>query len=114
MTLVFIRHGQAVRNATGVIGGWRDYPLTDLGRDQARRAAVRLAATRVDTIYASNLSRASETARIIAAASNIEVVENAALRERSWGDAEGLTRHQIAERFGHGTPAARATSPTRS
>lgn len=104
MTLVFIRHGQAVSNATGVIGGWRDYPLTDLGRDQARAAARRLADTSIDAIYASDLSRASETARFIAEAAGLEVVEQAAWRERSWGDAEGLTRAQIAERYGAGVP----------
>lgn len=104
MTLVWVRHGQAESNAAGVIGGGRDYPLTELGRDQARAAARRFEGARVDAIYASDLSRASETARFIAEVVDLEVIEHPALRERSWGDAEGLTRDQIAERFGAGVP----------
>jgi broad specificity phosphatase PhoE len=99
MTLIFVRHGQAQSNATGVIGGWRDYPLTDLGREQARAAARRLAALPTAAVYASDLSRASETARLIAEPLGLEVIEHAALRERGWGDAEGLTREEINARW---------------
>ncbi len=119
MTLILVRHGQAESNALGVIGGSRDYPLTDLGRDQARAAARRLAGTRIDAIYASDLSRAAETASLIAepharpsaSGEPLEVIEHAALRERTWGDAEGLTRAQIAERFGAGTPRGEGAIP---
>lgn len=111
MTLILVRHGQAESNALGVIGGSRDYPLTDLGREQARAAAHRLAGTSIDAIYASDLSRASETAGFIAAASGLEVVEHAGLRERTWGDAEGLTREQIADRFGRDTPRGEGAIP---
>ena len=111
MTLILVRHGQSESNALGVIGGWRDYPLTELGRDQARAAARRLARGSLDAIYASDLSRASETARFIAEATSLEVIEEAALRERSWGDAEGLTRAEIAERFGSGIPRGEGVIP---
>jgi uncharacterized phosphatase len=111
MTLVLIRHGQAESNAAGVIGGARDYPLTEAGRDQARAAARRLAGTQIDAIYASDLSRASETASFIAELAGLEEIEHPALRERSWGDAEGLTREQIAERFGTGVPRGQGLIP---
>jgi len=110
MTLILVRHGQAEANALGIIGGSQD-PLTDLGREQARAAARRLAATSIDAIYASDLSRASETARFIAEAVGLEVIEHAALRERSWGDAEGLTLEEIADRFGADVPRGEGAIP---
>ena len=111
MTLILVRHGEAVSKATGVIGGSSDYPLTDLGRDQARAAAARLAQTPLDAIYASDLSRAAETARLIAEVVGLEVTEHAALRERDWGDAEGLNAEQIAERFGADVPRGQGHIP---
>jgi broad specificity phosphatase PhoE len=63
---VLVRHGQAgdkpppTRPEYGA-------PLTPLGRRQARRVAKRLARERFDHIYASDLSRAHETARAIVA-----------------------------------------------
>ena len=50
-------------------------------------------------IYASDLSRARETAEIVAAATGHEVRLDPALRERDFGSWEGLTREEIDARF---------------
>ncbi|HTX63327.1 MAG TPA: histidine phosphatase family protein [Acidimicrobiales bacterium] len=69
--LVLVRHGEATCNVAGVVGGPKGCTgLTALGRVQAARLAERLARTRelghVDGLYASVLSRAVETAEILA------------------------------------------------
>jgi broad specificity phosphatase PhoE len=69
---IFIRHGQSEGNAGGVFQGRADYPLTDTGREQAAergralRAGVAAAADRGVGVFCSPLSRARESAEIIA------------------------------------------------
>ena len=59
-TIVFARHGQAGGPEISEVLGM---PLTELGRQQAARLAIRLHKERIDQIYTSNLSRAYETAQ---------------------------------------------------
>jgi probable phosphoglycerate mutase len=66
--LYFVRHGQSVANVKQVFAGaGDDSPLTDLGRGQARQAAQDLQGVGITRIVSSPLSRAKETAAIIAA-----------------------------------------------
>ena len=64
--LYFIRHGQSELNLLGIVTGSIDSPLTDTGRLQAKLAAADIKNLGVDLIVTSNLSRARETAKIIA------------------------------------------------
>ncbi|MFQ5616381.1 MAG: 2-carboxy-D-arabinitol-1-phosphatase, partial [Anaerolineales bacterium] len=66
--ITFVRHGQSEGNANGVWQGQADYPLTELGRAQARALAERWAREGIhfDAAIASPLSRARNTAEIIA------------------------------------------------
>ncbi len=100
MTLIFVRHGESEGNALGVWQGWADYPLSDLGRRQAAAAAERLAGAGATAIYSSDLARASETGDIIAASVGLPVERREALRERGFGEGQGLTWEQIRERWG--------------
>lgn len=90
-TLVFIRHGETDWNAAGRLQGHTDRPLNEYGRRQAREVAERLAGDGVGVVYASDLARARETAEIIAARLGLEVVLDPDLREKNWGNWEGLT-----------------------
>ncbi|WP_026369724.1 histidine phosphatase family protein [Kallotenue papyrolyticum] len=100
-TLYLIRHGETEWNRIGRWQGHRDVPLSDLGREQARALAERLAReqVRIDAVYASDLRRALETAQILAAPLQLEVVALPALREIDIGPWSGLTRAEIIERF---------------
>ncbi len=92
--LVFVaRHGETDWNAAGRWQGHTDVPLNENGRAQAKALAVRLRGSRLAGVVASDLSRAHETARIVAAELGVTVayVERE-LRERSFGVFEGLTR----------------------
>jgi broad specificity phosphatase PhoE len=61
-----VRHGQSAGNAKGVFQGKSDYPLTDLGRKQAERTADFFVNKGIGSIFSSPLSRAAETAEIMA------------------------------------------------
>jgi len=92
--LVFVaRHGETDWNAAGRWQGHTDVPLNENGRAQAKALAARLRGSRLAGVVASDLSRAHETARIVAAELGVTVayVERE-LRERSFGVFEGLTR----------------------
>lgn len=97
-SLLLVRHGQSEWNAAGRWQGQADSPLSDLGRRQATAAASRLNA--FDVIWASDLQRAQETARLIAAELDVTDIRiDARLRERDAGEWSGLTRPEIEERY---------------
>jgi broad specificity phosphatase PhoE len=89
--LLFVRHGETDWNASGRLQGHTDRPLNDDGRRQARELAGRLAGDGIAAIYASDLSRAKETAEILGERLGLPVVVDSDLRERNWGSWEGLT-----------------------
>jgi len=89
--LFLIRHGQSAGNAEGRFGGHSATPLSDLGCEQARLAAVALAKENINAIYSSDLLRAVQTAKPLARMLGIEIVTSTALRERNVGVLEGLT-----------------------
>ena len=90
-TLLLVRHGETDWNADGRLQGHTDRPLSDFGRSQAGQLAEELAEEKLDAIYASDLSRARETAEIVGARLGLAVVLDPDLREKDWGTWEGLT-----------------------
>ncbi len=101
MTLLYlVRHGETDWNLTRRIQGSTDIPLNDTGRLQAARTGQLLASRRWDGIASSPLSRAHETGQIIGRAvgiDDIEILDD--LAERHYGDAEGLSDHDLSVRF---------------
>ena len=152
-TLILVRHGRTAWNDEARFQGQCDLPLDDVGREQSRRAAQRLApggpstgpwaptlsgpgwrpegrshsgsphaagagpprarfdfAHRpepvegesrggADALYSSDLGRALESAEIIGRRLGLPVETCRALRERSYGAWEGLTRQEVEARF---------------
>lgn len=92
MKLLLIRHGQSVGNAEGRVQGIFDSPLSDEGRAQARALGRRLEREgwQPAAVYASNLSRALETAEIAAAGFEAPIVPDARLREYDVGVLNGI------------------------
>ena len=94
--MLLVRHGQSEWNALGRWQGQADVPLSDLGRRQARVAAMAIGT--VDVIIASDLERASHTAAIIGESIGVgPVIIEPLLRERDAGEWSGLTRKEIDE-----------------
>jgi probable phosphoglycerate mutase len=99
--IALVRHGQTDWNRTRRIQGASDIPLNDVGRRQARDAAATLAGGGWTAVYSSPLSRAAETASLIAAGLGLpEPVAVPGIAERGYGGAEGLTGDEVRERFG--------------
>jgi uncharacterized phosphatase len=88
--LGLLRHGQTDWNIDLRLQGSTDIPLNDTGRAQARFAASSLNREDWDVIIASPLSRAKDTADIVALELGMNVVVVQELIERSFGVAEGL------------------------
>src|SRR5690349_5142837 len=93
--LLVVRHGETTWNREGRIQGHRDSPLTGRGLAQARATAARLAGERAGALYSSDLGRAQQTAREVAAATALPVRLDDGLRERAFGILEGLTWEEI-------------------
>lgn len=100
--LILVRHGQSLWNLEDRFTGWVDVPLTELGRDEARRAGQRLRGVAVDVAYTSSLRRAQHTLDLILETMplDVPVIRDAALNERHYGDLQGLNKAQTALKFG--------------
>ncbi len=103
MLIGLIRHGLTDWNAEGRIQGQSDIPLNDEGRKQAEMLGDRLLQEtyRWDYCITSSLSRAAETGKIIAAKLGIPLLEpDDRIRERAYGQVEGMTAAQREEKWG--------------
>jgi probable phosphoglycerate mutase len=109
--IVAIRHGETAWNVDARIQGQLDIPLNDVGRWQAQQLAAALAGEDFAAVYASDLARAGDTARALAAAAGIDVVFEPALRERAFGRFEGLTFQEIEARWPDETRRWRQRDP---
>jgi len=104
-SLYLVRHGETDWNAQRRIQGSTDIPLNATGRMQAQTTGALLARRSWDGIYASPLSRAMETASIIAAAVGLDEPQTIpAIVERNYGEAEGMNWEEIDRLFPGDTP----------
>lgn len=113
--LILLRHGETAWNRERRIQGQLDTPLADEGLRQARTAARRLAAERErwglaaadahtgPMLFTSDLTRCRQTAEPIAAALGLAPALEPRLRERHFGEFQGMTvpeiRRDHGERF---------------
>lgn len=97
MRLLLVRHGLSLGNAEGRLQGQLDSPLADRGRLQARALAGRLVRDdcRISAIHSSDLSRASETAEILAGSLGVTIVPDARLREYDFGRLDGVIWSEV-------------------
>ena len=97
--ILAIRHGQTAWNAARRIQGHTDIELDALGRWQADRLAEALAGQPLDAVYSSDLARARQTAAPLAERAGLTLRIDAGLRERGFGDFEGLSFVQVEQRW---------------
>lgn len=96
----FVRHGVTEWNKERRAQGQSDIPLNDSGRLQAQLLAERMKEGRWDHIFSSDLSRAKETAEIVATAIGLPVYTDQRLREMHKGETEGTTLEERITRWG--------------
>ena len=104
-TLILLRHGQSVWNASNRFTGWYDCDLTSAGEQEARDGAELLAAAGIlpDVVHTSLQKRAIRTANLALDALDrawIPVRRDWRLNERHYGDLTGLDKAETRERFG--------------
>lgn len=95
MDITLIRHGQSEANVSGRWQGQGDSPLTEHGEAQARSLGERLTTAPVDAVFASDLTRAQQTAKALGR----ELTLLPQWREIDVGAWEGLTRAEVAAQF---------------
>lgn len=99
LQLVFVRHGSSTWNDERRIQGQLDPPLSERGREQAKRLGERLRGSQVDAFYSSDLLRARETAAVVADCIGRPPELLPELREVALGEWEGLKRDEIVARY---------------
>jgi broad specificity phosphatase PhoE len=94
--IVMVRHGETVGESSVRYYGATDIALSDLGRAQVRAAARRLPGDAFDLVVSSPLSRAWESATLVAPGRPVRLDPD--LREVDFGLWEGLTAPEIEAR----------------
>ena len=95
--IIAIRHGETSWNVDTRIQGQLDIPLSANGRWQAERLAEALRDEPIQAIYASDLTRAWETAQYVSRSTGVPLTQEMGLRERGFGDFEGKTFAEIEQ-----------------
>lgn len=111
--LYLIRHGETEWNKLEKTQGCMDISLSPDGFVQAKKLAKRLQHEGIDSIYSSDLKRASHTAGVLAESLNMEVNLSAPLREMNFGCWEGLDVESIKKDYS-GVHSLWTSSPNRA
>lgn len=109
--ILAIRHGQTAWNADSRIQGHTDIALDAVGEWQAQRLALALVDEELDVLYSSDLVRARQTAAPLAARRKLELRIDPGLRERGFGEFEGLSFKQIEQQWPEQAAAWRQRDP---
>ena len=95
--ILLVRHGITDANINNKFAGQTEIGLAEEGVRQAEKLGKRLARTKIDAIYSSDLRRAMLTAEAISGKHEAEISRCGELREMDYGEAEGLTYEEIKE-----------------
>lgn len=99
-TVLFVRHGESQANRRNLFIGHTDMDLEENGVKQAETTAQFIAENfSVDTVYASDLSRAARTGQIIADRLGLPIQKDARFREIYAGEWEGEPFDALYEKF---------------
>ena len=109
--ILAVRHGETLWNRETRIQGFTDIDLSDHGRWQAQQLAQALREEPVAACYASDLSRARDTAQAVADVHGHMVNTDPGLRERSFGQFEGHTWTEIETQWPEASQAWRQRVP---
>jgi len=99
MRLILVRHGESVGNSENRLQGHTDYPLTELGRQQAVLTARRLEELGTHAVYTSPLLRAGDTARAICERLQVQAQVMPDVSEYQFGEFSGTTYAELRQRF---------------
>ena len=98
--IITVQHTQSAHHTNGMVGSWTDWELTDLGKRQAEAIGKALKAEIAGKdviLYASDLKRAEETAKIIGEQIGAVPILKTELRERNLGKCCGHSIEWLRE-----------------
>jgi len=99
MTSIFlVRHGESIYGEHRLCG-WSDVPLSDAGREQTQRLALRLKEISFSKIVCSDRRRTIETANIINIYHRLSIEIIPEIRELNYGLWEGKSWKEIEGEF---------------
>lgn len=96
--IYLIRHAESVANEGSYFAGQSDAQLSERGRQQAEALAKAFARVPLDALYASDLSRAVDTAEAIKRGRKLTLAIEPWLRERDMGVLTGSSFDKVRER----------------
>jgi len=97
--IYLIRHGETASNVGGRFRGRANIPLSENGLIQAKSLANELRDVELSAIYSGPLSRAMETAKILAHGRNTEVIRRAEFQNIDLGKWTDRPKNEIAEEY---------------
>lgn len=95
--ILTIRHGQTDYNLEKRYAGSIDVPLNAKGIEDAKAAAFKLKDYEFDIVITSELKRAIQTAELLIAGRNIQIIQNKLCNERYYGKMQGLNYMEVEE-----------------
>jgi len=96
MKIILTKHGETIENKKGIIQGHLPGKLSKLGKEQAKKLALKLKNEKIDYIYSSDLKRAKDTTKEITKYHpNTKIILTKKLRERKWGEFQGKTKQEL-------------------
>ncbi len=97
MELFLCRHGQTEHNDNGIVQGQMDSKINGRGKEQAKELRDKLAEENIDKVYSSSMTRAIETAEIVAEPHDVEIEEIEELKEVARAKFEGEQFEDLIE-----------------
>ena len=86
--ITYFVHGTTTENEAGLSSGWKDAPLSELGRQQSRELTELTAGYHFDAVFTSDLERAVDSAKIMWG-TRYRMIADPRLRECNYGDLNG-------------------------
>jgi 2,3-bisphosphoglycerate-dependent phosphoglycerate mutase len=101
MARIFIfRHGETYDNKHHDFSGFRNVDLNEQGISEAQKIKEALKDEQVTKAYQSDLLRSQRTLEIVLEGhENVEVITDARIKERDYGDLTGLSKEKIEKGF---------------
>lgn len=97
--IIIVRHGQTKWNVGQIFRGRVDVPLNKTGKKQVQSLAAALSPYKISAIYCSPLSRARETAEIVAKTHRLEPKISNLLLDISYGKWQGLSHKEVVKKW---------------
>jgi 2,3-bisphosphoglycerate-dependent phosphoglycerate mutase len=100
--IYLFRHAQTYFNRAHRFTGWKDSQLTPLGKQQAKKVALKLRGKDIDVAYSSHLSRSKDTLKAVLKyhPECKKIITDDRIIERSYGELQGKSHEQFVKQMG--------------